>query len=257
MLIWAPEIWPDTAAQWYRDYVDHFWQEDRWCAGFREFSRDIPMPWFQLNDPDAGPVIRGYGCAATAFAIAASKVQGRYDHSYALASQALVACWPLPDGSLLAPRFLSNISEAPYLGEAIMTFLFSHPGPKTKTSHASVAVLPWSVYVGLMAYCVVGVYGIYAAWSIWRRWRKHGSTARIRAVSWQLGVWVTLLCGVVVLTYCYHILVGLVPLLGALLFPRYRIDRKPTSRQEFAEPLKRGCGIRRYTRHSLYERMAK
>jgi hypothetical protein len=44
MLIWAADLWPDTAQAWYQKYEQHFWQEGFWSAGFREYPRDIKAP---------------------------------------------------------------------------------------------------------------------------------------------------------------------------------------------------------------------
>ena len=41
MLTWAPELWPETARLWYKNYQLHFWQH-RWGAvGFREFPEGV------------------------------------------------------------------------------------------------------------------------------------------------------------------------------------------------------------------------
>ena len=53
MLTWAADLWPDTARQWYQRYERHYWQEDFWFAGFREYAHDIQVPWIQFNDPDS------------------------------------------------------------------------------------------------------------------------------------------------------------------------------------------------------------
>ena len=122
MLTWAPQLWPQTAQDWYAKYSEQFWQEGLFFAGFREFPKDIDVGWFNMSDVDAGPVVGGYGVAASAFGVGAARAMGRTDQAYKLAAQALVASWPLPDGTLLVPRVLSNVSDAPYLGEAATLF---------------------------------------------------------------------------------------------------------------------------------------
>src|SRR5207244_457063 len=104
---------PETAQQWYIRYEEHFWQEGRFFAGFREFPREASIPNWQLFDVDAGPVLAGYGTAASAFGIGAARVNGHFRHAYPLSAQALVASWPLPNGRLLGPSLLSNLSDAP------------------------------------------------------------------------------------------------------------------------------------------------
>jgi hypothetical protein len=221
MLIWAPEIWPDTARDWYQKYTHHFWQETPWAAGFREFSRDIDVPWLQLNDPDAGPVIGGLGSAASAFAIPAAKAQGRYDHARPLAAQALVAAWPLPDGSLLGPRFLSNMTEAPYLGETTLLFIFARQSPVAIAGTTPPGRLPNGVYWGITLYVVAGFYQIGAGLYTLKRWRKKAITAAIPLPGLQVIFWSILIGSAVLLTVSRHLLFGLIPLLMAHLLPRY------------------------------------
>lgn len=121
VLISAPELWPEAARQWYAGYEEHFWQERWGAAGFREFPKGSDSPnWYM--DVDAGPVIAGHGVAASAFGIAAARANGRIDHAYPLAAEALVASWPLPDGTLLVPRVLSSASDAPYIGEVSLAY---------------------------------------------------------------------------------------------------------------------------------------
>jgi hypothetical protein len=69
-LIFAPELWPDLARDWYAAYARHFWQDQGWAAGFREYPRDAgkPATFFEI---DAGPIIRGFSPAANAFGLAA------------------------------------------------------------------------------------------------------------------------------------------------------------------------------------------
>ncbi len=54
MLIWAAELWPQTAESWYGRYEKQFWQEGTWFAGFREFPHDVDVGWFNMADVDAG-----------------------------------------------------------------------------------------------------------------------------------------------------------------------------------------------------------
>lgn len=98
MLIWAPELWPSTTKEWYARYEEQFWQEGTWFAGFREYPREIKLPWFGMNDVDAGPVVGGDGVAASAFGVGAARAMGRPDHAYPLAAQALRRAGRCPMG---------------------------------------------------------------------------------------------------------------------------------------------------------------
>jgi len=148
--VFAPDLWPDRAKDWYGRYEASFWQDHTWAAGFREYAKGTPdSEW--LTEVDAGPVIDGFGTSASAFGIAAARRNGRFDHAYTLSSQMLAVSWPMPDGSLLAPRMLSHAADAPYLGEAaILYFLTVQPaeGVPVVTGGRT----PWLVYLALLAY---------------------------------------------------------------------------------------------------------
>lgn len=220
MLIWAPELWPDTARDWYQKYERHFWQEDGWFAGFREYSKDIDVGWLEMNDPDAGPVFRGYGTAACAFGMAASRAQGRYDHTRALAAQALVACWPLADGTLLGPRLLSHFSEAPYLGEATTLFIFAHRSPNV-VEIAAPGKLPRSVYLALALYVSIGLYGVASALYALKHWHRLQTSRSISSPQLQMSAWCILMISAMVTWFAVHALVGLICLLSAQVLPRH------------------------------------
>jgi hypothetical protein len=170
MLIWAPELWPNTAESWYGRYQTYFWQENWFLAGVREFSRESSYPGW-LVDVDAGPVVAGYGTAATAFAIGAARANGRFDQSYALTAEALVFSWPLP-GTLLGPRLLSNLSDAPYVGEAALLFNLTRQPIITETGGQTDGRVPFVVYLGLSFYAFAGIIGIGSAVALIRRWRR-------------------------------------------------------------------------------------
>ena len=157
MLIWASEIWPETANDWYDKYEKQFWMRNRWIAGFREFPRNFNIDTFFFEDVDAGPVIGGFGAGASAFAIGATRAMGRFDHAYPLASEAIAFSWPLPNGTLLIPRLLSNMSDAPYLGEAAMVFALSRKAVVDNIVTAKVKV-PWIVYVEIIVFLSIGIY---------------------------------------------------------------------------------------------------
>ena len=155
MLIWAPELWPETAQQWYSRYEQLFWQESWLITGVREFAREQPYPaWFL--DVDAGPVVAGYGTAATAFGLGATRVNGRMDQAYPLSAEALLVVWPLPNGTLLGPRLLSNLSDAPYVGEAALLFSLTRR-PQTANITPATSSLPGIVYLGLALYTGIGL----------------------------------------------------------------------------------------------------
>lgn len=218
MLIWAAELWPQTAESWYGEYERQFWQEGTWFTGFREFPHDIDVGWFNMADVGAGPVVGGYGVAASAFGIGASRVMGRSDQAYKLAAQALAASWPLPDGTLLTPRILSNISDAPYLGEAATIFAFTRRSLAPMQGDPR-AKPPAIVYVGLAGLLLLGVGEILVSWRKLRQWRRGGQRWFVPRPRCQAPVWAILLVAAVAIWLVFSAVVGLVLLLAALTLP--------------------------------------
>jgi hypothetical protein len=123
---------------------------------------------------DSEPIIDGFSISGNAFAVAASRVNGRFDHAFTISAQVLIACWPLPNGLQLGPRAVSLAAgdHAPYLGEsAIMFFLTQNPkeGIQVRTGGHLVG----SVYLSLLFY--IGFGGLMLCLSIRdmrKLWRK-------------------------------------------------------------------------------------
>jgi len=218
MLIWAPELWPQTARDWYKKYEDQFWQQGRWLAGFREFSKSIELNRFIFADVDAGPIIRGYGAAACAFGIGAARSMGRFDHAYPLAAEAIVGSWPLPDGTLVVPRMLSNISDAPYLGEAAMLFTFTRKSINPEIIVENIK-LPWIVYLGIMFLVILGTYEIIATIYKVRRWYKRSEKYYVPAPKIQILIWLLVIIAAMIIWNMLSVPVGLVFLLTAQIIP--------------------------------------
>lgn len=126
MLIWAKELWPETTKNWYRLYDQQFVHQNAFISGVREFRRgNEAYSW--LGDVDSGPILGGLGVAASAFGIAAARVNGDFELAHALSTQAILASWPLPSGRLLIPSLLSDLADAPFLGETALMFVYSRP----------------------------------------------------------------------------------------------------------------------------------
>jgi hypothetical protein len=120
ILNFAPELDAGTSARWYGAHASGFWQQNALVAGFREFPSGRGSGFYV--DIDAGPVLWGYGVAASAFGLGAARANGRVDHAAALLAEMVACAWPLPGGTLLVPRLLSDAVDAPYLGEAAILF---------------------------------------------------------------------------------------------------------------------------------------
>lgn len=169
ILLFAPDLWPERARTWYALYEQWFWQDHGWAAGFREYARSTASSEW-LFEIDAGPVLDGFGTAASAFGIAAARRNGRFDHAYTLSAQMMAMAWPLPDGTLLGPRVLSHAATAPYLGESAILY-FLTVTPATGVPIVTGGTTPWLVKLVLLldfglSLLICG----WAAWGVRRLW---------------------------------------------------------------------------------------
>jgi hypothetical protein len=172
-LAFAPALWPEAGRDWYARYERSFWQDRRWAAGFREYERGTEGEWtFEI---DAGPVLDGFGTAASAFGLAGARRNGRFDHAWALATELSAASWTLPGETMLLPRTLSHAADAPFLGEAaILHFLTVQP----VSGVALVAPryqLSGLVAFGLLVYFGVPLAALLGLVRSFRRWRATSS----------------------------------------------------------------------------------
>jgi hypothetical protein len=214
--LFAPEVWPEAAKGWYDQYEKHFWQH-RWTAsGFREFAKNVDgKDWY--IDVDAGPSIAGHGFAASAFGAGAARANGRFDHAYPLTLQMLAASWPLPNGRLLLPRFLSNATDAPYLGEVGILFNLSRQPvagvPITKGGGG----VPGLVYVVFAIYLVgFALLTLSSLVALRHRGRRANALPVPRA---QLTLWVVLVMGGLLTAVWIHTPIGVVMILCAQFLP--------------------------------------
>jgi len=218
MLIWAPELWPETARDWYTMYERQFWQQGQWFAGFREYSRDINVGKFAFSDVDAGPVIYGYGAGACAFGVGAARAMGRFDHAYALGAEAIVGSWPLPDGTLLGPRFLSNLSDAPYLGEAAVLFALTRRSIVPPEAVGG-GTFPRSVHAFILLAICVGTAAVIAVLRKTKRWHKHKAAFSVPAPAVQVSLWWALILAALLAWTIVSTSIALIILLVAQFIP--------------------------------------
>jgi hypothetical protein len=212
ILVQAPWLSVGQSRAWYERYAEHFWQERALAAGFTEFPREDRVDHY--GDVDSGPVVLGYGFAASAFGLAAARANGRLDHAGPLAGLAVAAAWPLPDGTLALPRFLSSGVDAPYLGEAGLLYVFTRtPAPGATPTPSG--PFPWLVYLIAATYFAAGA-GIVAPALGELRDRSRYATPAREIVAFA--VWVALLLAAILVTR--HALVALILLLAAHAIPR-------------------------------------
>ena len=216
--IGAPALWPEVAKNWYTLYEKYFWQDKGGLSGFREFPNDLQgNDWY--IDVDAGPVMGGIGISASAFGVAASRINGRFDHAYPLAAEMVTSSWPLPDGALLLPRLLSNAAHAPFLGEACILFNLTRqpaPGFEVRTGGG----IPPIVYAALALYLGVGLLYSIATIRDLQRWRNRKTEPDFPMAGMQIGLWVLSVLTALVLLMSYGPTVSMLPLLFAQLLPR-------------------------------------
>lgn len=188
LLIQAPSLSVEQSREWYQRYAEHFWQRRALAVGFTEFPRSDGVDrWW---DVDAGPVVFGYGFAASAFGLAAARANGRFDHAAPLAALAVAGTWQLPDGSLLLPRRLSDLANAPLLGEAAMVFIFTRT-PEPGVDIVPAGSYPWLAYLLAGAYVAVGAALAALAFALARRANlapRHGLLHEVAASITWLGL---------------------------------------------------------------------
>ena len=168
MLIWAPELWKEVAIDWYSKYKNLYWQGKWGMVGFREFPRKrVNTDWWM--DADSGPVIGGFGVAATAFGLGAARANNYFNDAYILSSEVIVLSWPLLDGTLLGARLLSNVTDAPYLGETNLLFLLTRQ-PKLDNVNIIVKKIPALVYIVILLFFFVGLLYIFREVVFFKKW---------------------------------------------------------------------------------------
>lgn len=158
----APFLWPEQARQWFDQHTQHYWQETAWLAGYREFERTASDAFY--SDVDSGPVIAGLGTSATAFGLGAARSVGAFREARALALEAVALGWPLPNGRLLGPRLMSDLTDAPLLGEAAMLYNLTQPpapGFGSETVPAAWRDVPGIVWCVLCVQLLLGSAGLW------------------------------------------------------------------------------------------------
>lgn len=158
----APFVWPQASREWSALHTQHFWQEGVWTAGYREFQHGSGDDFY--SDVDSGPVIAGLGTSATAFGIGAARTIGAAREARILALEAVALAWPLPNGRLLAPRLLSDASDAPLLGDAAIVYNLSQPAaPGFESTPVGLRWrdVPGAVWLALVLQWLLGIGGLW------------------------------------------------------------------------------------------------
>jgi len=165
ILIFASGINPDIATKWYVHYKKYFWQENHWCKGFREFTRNYSNSG---QDVDTGPIIGGYGSVASFFGIGAARTIGRLNESVPLTMEVTALSWPTPFG-LFIPGLLSYVGTGGgCLGDAAFIFSITRPilSHKTTPFNGDVPIIVW---IACLFYFSIGVLIVLDQWLVWKK----------------------------------------------------------------------------------------
>ena len=215
--LFAPEIWPNKAKEWYALYEKFFWQLKWSGAGFREFARYMPgYEWYM--DVDSGPVLAGHGIAASAFGVGAARVNGRFDHAFPLTAELSATCWPLADGTLLGPRILSNAADSPYLGEAAILFCLTRQ-PAGTVSITKGGSIPIFVYILLTCYLGIGASIIYFKIRNIKTWKYKPKHIHTYAGT-KFIIWLFLIINGATVSIFFYLPVGIAMLICAQIIPK-------------------------------------
>jgi hypothetical protein len=166
----ARGIDPVMADVLYQKYAADFWQEKYGLAGWREFPKWGEVPAYYL-DPDSGPVIDGFGTAATGLGLGAARVHNDSERAGKLGAEMLASAVPMMNGRLLLPLLVSDRIHAPYFAEITLLHQLSLL-PGDAESQGRRAALPMVVWV-LLAVEALLFYAIFRlGWRIFFGKRK-------------------------------------------------------------------------------------
>ncbi|MGD7651717.1 MAG: hypothetical protein ACQCXQ_00785 [Verrucomicrobiales bacterium] len=176
-LSYTRELDPVASDRWYGMFVEDFWQEAIGCGGWREFSATSGAPeWY--FDADAGPVMFGFGTGATGLGLGCARAHGDDYRAGTLGAEMMVCSIPLPTGTLLVPRLVSDLEHAPYFGELAVLHqlsIVSADGGKEPV-RAPIPLMVWGVlcFEALVTWVVVWLclrWWFPKGWRLWR-WRR-------------------------------------------------------------------------------------
>jgi hypothetical protein len=201
-------------------------------VGYREYPKDVPHSEWTM-DVDAGPVIAGYGVAASAFGIGAARKNGRFDRAYPLAAEMLATAGELPNGVLAIPRLLSNLSDAPLLGESAILWQISiqpEKGFPVKTGGS----IPAYVYIVIITVFLFGTWRILEA--IWT-FREAGRPPEpaVWAPKFQVTAWACSMLGAVAALSTGYGLLGIVMLILGVMLPVLKRKKAPKGVEDWPD----------------------
>jgi len=156
----AREIDAEAADLLYQDYVREFWQESGLAAGWREFPKDSGHPE-DYFDSDSGVVFGGFGTAATGLGHGAARLHGDHRRAGLLGAEMIASGWPLPDGSLLIPRLVSDREHAPHFAECVILHQMALASGEGSGERAGIPGCVWLIlgFEALVGALLLGISG--------------------------------------------------------------------------------------------------
>jgi hypothetical protein len=232
MALTAPELWPAQAKVWFALYDASFWQQRIGAVGYREYPKNDPNSDWSI-DVDAGPVIAGHGVAASAFGIGAARKNGRFDRAYPLATEMLATVGELPNGALATPRMLSNLSDAPLLGEAAILWQLSVE-PEKGFAIKTGGTVPAYVYI-LLGVAFLG--GLLLILSAAERFRAAGRSSEvvIPIPFIQAILWAGFMVLSLITFYFQHAIIGVIVLAVGVMLPVSRKKKAPKGTEDWPD----------------------
>ncbi len=155
----ARDIDPAMADELYQKYAADFWQEGSVIAGWREFPKWGVVPAYYL-DPDSGPVIDGFGTAASGLGLGAARLHNDPERAGKLGAQMLASAMPMINGRLLVPWLVSDRVHAPYFAEITilhqLSLLPNQPKVQGPRPRASLPLVVWIILLsGALLFCAM------------------------------------------------------------------------------------------------------
>jgi hypothetical protein len=179
ILLFAYELDPTVAGQWYRNYEKGFWKDTGWIAGFTEMPLESDDGFM---DVDSGPVLFHIGAVASAFGIGAAKTAGRIDHAAPLTMEAVACSWPTPFGFLL-PGLMGRLAVKSWsLGEVALLFSMIRPTLAAETVPFE-GHTPYVVWLMLAVYAGSGLFLIWFEIRSCRRLFRRRSEMNAKAIA--------------------------------------------------------------------------
>ena len=179
------------------------------------------------------PTDSEYCPAASAFGIGAARKNGHFDRAYPLAAEMFATVGELLNGVLAIPRLLSNLSDAPMLGEAAILCQLTIQ-PERGFTVKSGGSMPAYVYILLITPLLIGALGILQA--VWRfREARCQPEPAVWAPKFQMAAWVCFVAGSIAGLSTAHGIVGMLLLMLAVMLPIVRRKKAPTGIQDWPD----------------------